>query len=159
MSTDLVGRRLQRFQAYDLHRFLSLVTLLFTVFHILIVLPDRFLSFSIWQLLVPFASPYQPTYMTFGSISFYLILIVIGSFYLRRLIGYRVWRTLHYVTFATFLAALVHGIGAGSDTSSVWAQEIYLLTGIALSGLAVLRLFNRSSRGLAGRARIGTDES
>ena len=55
MSTDLVGRRLQRYQAYDLHRFLSLVTVLFTVFHILIVLPDGFFGFSIWQLLVPFA--------------------------------------------------------------------------------------------------------
>ena len=67
MSTDLVGRRLQRYQAYDLHRFLSLVPGLFKVFHILIVLPDAFFSLSIWQLLVPLTSPYEPTYMALGA--------------------------------------------------------------------------------------------
>ncbi len=155
MSTDLVGRRLQRYQAYDLHRFLSLVTVLFTVLHILIVLPDGFFGFSIWQLLVPFASPYQPTFLALGGISFYLMLIVFASFYLRHLIGYRGWRTLHYLTFTIFLSALVHGIGAGADTSAIWAQETYLLTGIALIGLTLLRLFNRPSRGLVSQADSG----
>ena len=72
MSTDLVGQRLRRYQVYDLHRFLTLLTLAVTVFHIFIVLPDKFFSFSVWQLLLPFGSPYRPDYMAFGSISFYL---------------------------------------------------------------------------------------
>ncbi len=152
MTANLSTRLFKRFQVYDLHRFLSLFTLAFTLFHILIVLPDRFIGFTLWQLLVPMASPYRPTYMTFGVLSFYLLALAIGSFYLRSLVSYRLWRMIHYTTFVTFALAAAHGIGAGSDTDSAWAPYLYAATGLVVFNLTVYRALRGSSRGLVAAA-------
>src|SRR6266480_1885643 len=99
MTGDLTPRWLQRFRVYDLHRFLALVTLGVTVFHIVIVLPDKFIGFSVPELLVPFASSYEPLYMALGVFAFYVSVIVTGAFYLRPRVSYRTWRLVHYATF------------------------------------------------------------
>ena len=41
--------------------------------------------------------------------------VIYVSFSLRRRIGVRNWRRLHYLTFAVFGAATVHGLAAGTD--------------------------------------------
>ena len=43
------------------------------------------------------------------------MVVIYVSFSLRRRIGVRNWRRLHYLTFAVFGAATVHGLAAGTD--------------------------------------------
>jgi predicted ferric reductase len=153
MTGSLAGRWYQRFQAYDLHRFLSLFTLGFVAFHMLIVLPDGYFAFQPWELLVPSLSPYRPEYMALGVAAFYVMAIAAGSFYLRHVTGYRVWRFLHYATFLAFVAAFAHGIGAGADSGSDWAQYLYAATGLVAFNLLAYRLLKGGARGLPPRAR------
>ena len=153
MTGDLSGRWYRRFQVYDLHRFLSLFTLAFTVFHAMVVLPDAYIGFNLWELIVPFASPYRPGYMALGVIGLHLMGLAAGSFYLRHLIGYRTWRFLHYVTFVAFVAAFIHGIGAGSDSDTSWAPYLYAVTGLVAFNLLVYRALKGSARGLPAAAR------
>lgn len=148
MTTSLFSSRFRRYRVYDIHRFLSLVTLGVTVFHVLIVLPDGYFSFSARQLLVPFASPYRPFSMALGVFALYLMAIIILSFYLRPLVPYRAWRLLHYATFGAFVLALAHGIGAGADTGAGWALFLYAGTGVAVLYLVVYRVLRGSARGL-----------
>ena len=90
---------------------------------------DRTVPFSLAQILVPGLAPHAPLAVAFGQVALYLALVVIGSFYVRRHIGQRTWRTLHYLTFLAFLGATAHGIGAGTDSGSPWAQALYLGAG------------------------------
>lgn len=149
MTTGFVQRLVPRYRVYDLHRFLSLLTLSVTVFHVLIVLPDGFIGFSLRELLVPFASPYEPFFMGLGVFSLYFMAIVIGAFYLRPLVSYSVWRALHYTTFAVFVLAVVHGAGAGTDTGATWATWLYAATGLVVFNLVVWRIFWGRSRGVS----------
>ncbi len=48
-----------------------------------------------------------------------LIAIVVSSL-LRRRLGYRGWRTTHWLAYASWPVALVHGLGTGSDTRTHW---------------------------------------
>src|SRR3970040_1668251 len=80
LTGGVLERWIRRFRIYDFHRFLSLVTLMFTTFHVFIVLPDAFFSFSILELLIPFASPYDPPYMALGAFGLYLMALVVLSF-------------------------------------------------------------------------------
>jgi methionine sulfoxide reductase heme-binding subunit len=153
MTGDVAARRLKRFQIYDLHRFLSLFTLGFSVFHMLIVLPDRYIGFSIIELVVPFASPYRPEFMALGIIALALLGLVVGSFYARHLVGYRTWRVIHYMTFVVFVSAAAHGIGAGTDSGSAWAPYLYALSILAVFNLTVYRMMKGSTRGLPEGAR------
>ena len=54
-----------------------------------------------------------------------LMLVVYVSFPLRRRIGTRTWRRLHWATYAVFALATVHGLAAGSSTREAWALLLY----------------------------------
>jgi predicted ferric reductase len=148
MTGDVLERWLRRYRVYDLHRFLSLLTLIVCVFHALIVLPDEYIGFSVAELLLPFASPYRPEFMALGVFALYLTAFIVGTFYLRRLVGYPAWRLIHYATFGAFTLALVHGIGAGTDTPAAWAQYVYAATALVAFNLLVYRAIKGSARGI-----------
>lgn len=142
---------LKRYDVYDLHRFLAILTSAFTLFHLLIVLPDAYIGFSLSELLVPFVSPYRPVYMALGLLGFYLMLLTVVSFYSMPLVPYAWWRRLHYGTFAVFAMALAHGLGAGTDTESPWALALYGATGAIVLLLTARRVLIGRSRGLVQR--------
>jgi sulfoxide reductase heme-binding subunit YedZ len=146
MTGGVLERFLRRYRVYDFHRFVSLLALGATVFHVLIVLPDRFVRFGLLDLLVPFVSSYKPLYTALGIFGLYLMAAIVGAFYVRNLISYRAWRLLHYGTFAAFVLALVHGIGGGTDTQAAWVQYTYAATGLLAFNMLVFRLLKGSAR-------------
>ena len=73
----------------------------------------------------PFAGPYRPLWVGVGQLAFYLMVVVYVSFYLRRRIGQRGWRMLHYTTFLAFVGATAHGLMSGTDTPAPWAFWSY----------------------------------
>ena len=148
---------LRRYDIYDLHRFIALVTLAVTGFHLLIVLPDAYISFTLPELLVPFASPYRPVYMALGVLGFYLMVLVLASFYRMPRVPYWLWRRLHYATFFIFALALAHGLGAGTDTGTGWALALYGATGWVVLALACRRALVGRSRGLIPVPHAGTE--
>ena len=128
--------------AYALHRYASLCGLIFTLVHVLL-LGHPALGFSIASLLLPFSgSSYRPLSVgLLGKVSFYLMGIVGLSFYIRSRLGQRLWRLIHYLSFAVFLLALIHGLLAGSDTPTIWARGAYIGSGSILFALTVYRLW------------------
>ncbi len=153
MTGGVLERFLRRYRVYDFHRFVSLLALGATVFHVMIVLPDRFIRFGVLDLVVPFVSPYKPLYTAMGIFGLYLMAVIVGAFYVRNLISYRAWRLLHYGTFAAFVLALVHSIGAGTDTQAAWVQYTYAVTGLVAFNMLVFRILKGSAR--PGRSARG----
>jgi sulfoxide reductase heme-binding subunit YedZ len=64
-------------------------------------------------------------------------------------IGQKTWRSLHYVSFITYLIALLHGIMAGSDASLPWAQQYYWISAGTLLFLLCYRIIANISTKLA----------
>jgi predicted ferric reductase len=128
-----------RWRSLDLHQFTGLLGLGFLAIHTLALLGDRYIGFTVPQLLVPMASAYRPAWTALGIIAFYMILTVVASSYLRSHIGYRLWRAIHYLSFGAYLLALAHGLLAGTDTGERWAQALYWSTG----GLVLILIFQR----------------
>jgi len=127
--------------AVDLHQFTSLLALAFALFHALVLLGDRYIGYTLFQLLVPFASTeYRPLWVALGQLGFYLALPVAFSFYVRRRIGHRAWRLLHYGSFAVYFLVTAHGLGAGTDATSPMVVALYGLTILATYFLLVYRL-------------------
>ena len=77
-------------------------------------------------LVVPGLSPYRPLATGIGVLAAELMLVVYASFSLRRRIGARNWRRLHWATYAIFAAATAHGLAAGTDSAQPWAFAVYL---------------------------------
>lgn len=141
LGVVLAGRaRLPRWPAFavtDVHRFVSLLTGVFIAIHVYALLLDRYAHVSVATLVVPGASTYRPFWLALGTVAVELLLAVALSNLLRKRIGHRRWRRLHYLTFGVWIAATAHGIGAGTDATAGWLRVLYLVS-IAAVALATM---------------------
>ena len=103
------GRALKPAPTMDVHRFLALLGLGMLVLHGATLVLDRTLHMPLTGLVVPGASPYRSAAVAVGVVAAELMALIYVSFFLRRWIGARNWRRLHYATFLVFLLATVHG--------------------------------------------------
>lgn len=135
-------------RAFDLHQFSGLLGLAFSLFHALILLGDKFIGYTLPQILIPFASlGYAPFWVGLGQVSLYLMVIVTLSYYVRGLIGRKNWRRLHYLSFGMYALVLLHGIMAGTDTALGWVQAGYWFSGASLLFLTIFRVLSASFKG------------
>jgi ferredoxin len=118
------GRALRAATVADTHGFLSSLALSAVVLHGLALVLDSTVKIGLGGVLVPGLSPYRPVAVGLGVAAAELTTLVALSFPLRKRIGQRAWRRLHWATYGIFAAATVHGLAAGSDT--VWLFPLYL---------------------------------
>jgi sulfoxide reductase heme-binding subunit YedZ len=140
LSTKILDAIAHRPVSFALHKDLALAGVGLAAIHGALLAFDHTMPFSVAQILVPGMAPHAPVAVAFGQVALYLAAIVTASFYVRRRIGQRAWRTLHYVTFLAFLGATVHGIGAGTDSSAPWAQWLYIGSAAIVTFLLVYRI-------------------
>ena len=142
---------------FALHQDLASIGVGLAGIHGMLLGLDHTVPFSIAAILVPGLAPHAPLAVAFGQVALYLAMAVIASFYLRRRIGQRAWRTLHYVTFLVFALATAHGIAAGTDAGGAWAQWLYLAAAATVTFLLVYRIgmsvAERQAPAERGRAR------
>jgi len=139
--------RWPRYVNDQVHQFLTLLAIAFGVVHGVAAWLDPFMRFTPGEVLVPLFSHYRPLWMAFGIVAFYLGLAVGLSVLVRRRIGYRGWRLFHYLAYAVFALATIHGLGTGSDTRTGWGLGIYMAAAGLVGGLTLLRLLKPVSRG------------
>jgi len=145
-----------------IHEYTGLLGLIFAGFHALVLLGDKYSQYRLVQLLMPFGSlQYRPTWVALGQLGFYAWFIIAITFYIRRAIGRKTWRVIHYASFICYLGALIHGLMSGTDTAAIWAQGFYWITGGALLFLLVYRILTsrntvRNPAGSQSLARDGT---
>lgn len=130
----------------ELHNFLTLLSSIFLVVHILATWIDPFTKFSWNEILIPLASHYRPEWMAFGIVALYLGIAIGISTWLRPHIGYKMWRKLHVLTLGVFALATIHGLGTGSDTQTPWAMGIYLASTVLVGLLLCRRLYLSKQR-------------
>ena len=125
VSSKITDTLLHRAYTYDFHQFISLLAIGFMILHFSVLYLDRYLPFSIVQVLVPFTSNYRPVWVGIGIISFYIMLLVTVTFYMRRRIGVKAFRSIHVLSLVGYLGATLHGLFAGTDSPLVSMQLIY----------------------------------
>jgi predicted ferric reductase len=123
--------------AFDFHQFISLLSLGFLGLHVFILTGDRYLPYSLAQVLIPFQSPYRPVWVGIGSLAFYLSLLVTLTFYLRKRIGIKAFRAIHYTSLLAYLFAVVHALQSGTDSTLPVIQLMYACTFLVVVFLVV----------------------
>lgn len=140
LTTRLLDAIAHRPITFNLHQDLASVGVALAAVHGALLLLDHSVPFTLAQVIVPGLAPHAPLAVGVGQVAFYLAAIVTGSFYLRRRMGQRAWRTLHYLAFLAFAGATAHGIAAGSDASTPWAQLLYIFATAVVAFLLVYRI-------------------
>ena len=107
--------------AFVLHEHASALGLASALFHGLVLLGDRYTSFRPLELLLPFGASYRPAAVGIGQLALYGLALLVASFYVRKRIGQRAWRWLHFASFLVYALALAHGVASGTDRALVIA--------------------------------------
>ncbi|HWC86912.1 MAG TPA: ferric reductase-like transmembrane domain-containing protein [Solirubrobacteraceae bacterium] len=116
--------RLPRFVVDGMHRTVSLLAVAFLLVHIVTAALDSFASVPLIDAVVPFVGSYRPVWLGLGAASFDLVLAVVITSLVRRRLGYRAWRATHWLAYASWPIALLHGLGTGSDVKAGWMIAI-----------------------------------
>jgi len=133
-------KRWPQFAIEDVHRFGGLLVGAFVAIHVATIAVDSWLPFSIPALIVPLLSKYRPLWVGLGIAAAELLLAIAVTNHYRRRLPYRFWRRAHYLNFAVWSAATLHGIGSGTDRSSPWLLALYGLAVSAVSAAVAWRL-------------------
>ncbi len=141
------GRAVKAAAVVDVHRFLTLLALGAIALHGLALTLDSTVRISLPALLVPGLSPYRPLATALGVLAAELAAGIVVSFPLRKKIGTRAWRRLHWGTYGVFAAATVHGLAAGTDTTRPWTFALYVGAVCAVAFATAWRVLTRTQGG------------
>lgn len=125
---------------FAIHEFASWLGLIFTATHALVLMFDHYIHFSLFSIITPFMASYRPEWVGLGQVGFYITLLLTVSFYIKKKIGQRAWRIIHYASFISFVFVTLHGIYSGSDTKSWWVSGMYWLSASSSMLLLLFRI-------------------
>ena len=137
VTSKYLDGMLDRLFTYDFHEFISLLSVGFTLVHVGVLMLDLYMPYSLAQVLVPFISPYRPFWVGVGVISFYIILLVTITFYLRNKIGRSAFRAIHVLSLLGYIGVTLHGYFSGTDTALPSMHILYEVSGLAVLFLTV----------------------
>ena len=129
------NRRWPRFSMEDVHRFGGLLVGSLIGIHVLTIAADSFLPFSLVQLLVPFTSTDRPLWTGLGVAAAEILLALAITNHYRKRLPYSFWRKAHYLNFAVWGLASVHGLMSGTDRGAAWLAILY---GVAVAGVVMV---------------------
>ena len=140
LSTHVMGRKPRPAWIFDLHRFLGGLALIFTGVHVSAILLDTYVHFSLVNVLVPFTGTWHPGAVAWGIVAFYVLVAVEVTSLARAHVSKRLWRRVHFASFALFALSTVHALTAGTDVASIpFLLTVVVACGL-VTGLTALRI-------------------
>ncbi len=103
----------------DLHRWLGGLATIFVGVHIVAILLDSFVNFSVVSVLVPFTAAWRTAAVAWGVVAMWLMLAVELTSLARRRLPRKAWRLIHGASFPLFGLATLHAFTAGTDARSL----------------------------------------
>ena len=164
MVLGIVGRSgrplpgLPRFAVADLHRNASLVALAVVLVHLTVLFLDPIAQLRLRDVIIPFGYVYRPLWVGLGVVGMELLLGLVLTSLARRRIGARGWRLLHWLAYAMWPVAWLHGWFSGTDAGTGWFRLIAIACAVATVAAAGWRLtprFLELARPQASRTRSG----
>lgn len=128
--------------------------ILFGMAHGLILVYSTYESFSIWNVLIPFTSKSNPFLIGLGVLSLYVIILLVATSDFMRKLGWKTWKTIHFLAFPAFIGAFLHSVLLGPDTQYPSVRWLYLSTGIIAAAALVCRIIIRAPKKKMHRRRL-----
>lgn len=144
---------------FRLHNWTGYIALATAIVHPAILLFSSAPRFRLIDLLVPAWSPVQPVSNVLGAIAFYLVIVVVVTSFFRRALGRRVWKSIHYTTYAAAIIFFTHGLIAdptvtGRAIDYIDGEKVYVeLCAASFMALAIWRVRHRRARRRAELSR------
>jgi sulfoxide reductase heme-binding subunit YedZ len=113
---------LPRFAVTVVHRNASLLAVVLLCVHVTTLLSDPYAQLRLVDIVLPFTGAYRPFWLGLGTLGFDLILALVATSLLRHRLGLRAWRAVHWLAYAAWPVAVLHGLGNGTDSGTLWLR-------------------------------------
>lgn len=128
---------------YGIHCWISLQALIFALVHGVSLLFHKFIPFSLADIFIPFHSSFEPLLVALGTVSLYLMIILVATSYARKYISQKLWRAIHFLNIGLYVAVIIHALYLGTDLKSGLLREIFIWANGFLVLALVYNLFYR----------------
>jgi sulfoxide reductase heme-binding subunit YedZ len=123
-----------------LHKNISLLAVVFLAVHIVTTVVDPVSPVRLVNVIVPFSGSYRPIGIGLGVVAFDLLAALIITSLMRKRIGLRAWRAVHWTAYACWPFAMMHGLVSGTDANTTWARVVYLVSGATVLAAVAWRV-------------------
>ncbi|MET4053079.1 sulfoxide reductase heme-binding subunit YedZ [Frigoribacterium sp. PvP054] len=134
---------LPRFSVTLVHRNVSLFATAFLLVHVVALLFDPFAQLTLLDIVVPFFGDFRPFWQGLGTLALDLTIAIALTGMLRRHVGRRVFRAVHWGTYLLWPVALAHAIGNGTNGTDAWFLALAGLCTVAVVASVAWRLSTR----------------
>lgn len=139
-AAQFSSERWPGFLTVGLHRNLGLLVFVFLALHVGTTVADTYTSISLRDAVVPFTGTYKPLWLGLGAVALDLLIAVAATSLLRRRLGYRTWRAVHWCGYLCWPVALLHGAGIGTDRRTAWVSYLTIACITAVFGAVTVRI-------------------
>lgn len=140
MSTKLIRSGPKRAWLLGTHRALSSISVIFTILHLLVLIPDSSVPYTFVDFFIPFISERKPMAQALGVLAFFLIIAIELTSIARKKLSNKVWKYVHYTSLLLFFAASAHGFMAGTDAKLLGVILFVVFISEPIFVLLVLRV-------------------
>ncbi|MDJ0349365.1 ferric reductase-like transmembrane domain-containing protein [Cryobacterium sp. PH29-G1] len=131
---------LPRFAVALVHRNVALLATAFILVHMVSLLGGSHAQLTVVEFFVPFLGAYKPLWLGLGTVAVDLLIAIIATSLLRRFVGLRVFRVVHWLTYLLWPIALAHAIGNGTDATTPWFIAFAVLSTIIVFAAVAWRV-------------------
>jgi len=119
----------------------------FLALHVGTTVVDQFVSIPLTAAFLPFASDYKEYWLSLGAVALDLLIALVVTSLIRNRLGLRTWRWVHWAAYVCWPVALVHGLGAGTDRSTLWVFVLTIACAAVVTGVATWRFVGAARAG------------
>lgn len=155
LITGYTFRFLEPLTAWATHRAVGLVFAVSAGIHVIALLFDHFVPFTIAQVLFPFLSGYKPVvvfgvtfgslWVAFGIFALYGTIAVVLSSLLWIDKKPYIWKALHFLSYLVITFVFFHALYLGTDLADGTLRVLWIVFGIAIALAILVRLQRRRS--------------
>jgi methionine sulfoxide reductase heme-binding subunit len=137
-----------------LHRNVALLAVVFLAVHVVTAAVDTYVAVGWLAAVLPFTSQWDRLWVGLGTASVDIMIAVVVTSLLRARLTHRVWRAVHWLAYASWPLALIHGFAAGTDSGTGWARAVYVGAVAAVLAAAGWRLRRLTPTLVPARSRL-----
>lgn len=149
--TGLTYRFIEPVKAWKLHKAMAISLCVAIAIHVVGIIADDFMTFTIPQVFVPYLSHYNNGSQLFGlaigslAISFGIMAMYGVGIIVASSLGWinskpKYWRWIHYISYAVIIDVFLHGLYVGTDLKSGILRFIWIGFGLVLIIAIISRL-------------------
>lgn len=108
--------------------------------HMILLMIDKYQTYNVSDLLVPFSTEYESVASGLGTMAFYLFFIVIfTSDLLIKALKRNIWKGIHFLVLPAWFISLCHGLLIGTDSTNPYIFGFYSVTASIVFIIMALR--------------------